>query len=73
MLARHQGASRCRRLSLLLALAGCLAALPARAQRADTNVVTAAQDAFGTSVGYASIGLYSPSDARGFSYLRDEG
>lgn len=37
------------------------------AQRADENAVTAAQDAFGTSIGFQSVGLYSPNDARGFS------
>lgn len=42
-------------------------ATPALAQRADENVVTAAGDAFGTSVGNEKIGLYSPSDVRGFS------
>ena len=46
----------------------CLA-LPgtALAQRADENVVTAAEDAFGTSIGTQSVGLYSPGDARGFN------
>jgi iron complex outermembrane receptor protein len=44
-------------------------ALPglALAQRADENAVTAAQDAFGTTVGTQTVGLYSPEDARGFS------
>ncbi len=37
------------------------------AQRADENAVTAAQDAFGTSIGQQSAGLYSAGDARGFS------
>ena len=40
---------------------------PAWAQRADENVLTSAQDAFGTTVGEESIGLYSASDTRGFS------
>lgn len=35
--------------------------------RADDNVVTAAEDAFGSSIGNESIGLYSPSQVRGFS------
>jgi iron complex outermembrane receptor protein len=47
---------------LLLALPGA-----AFGQRADENAVTAAQDAFGTTVGTQSVGLYSPEDARGFS------
>ncbi|WP_404478963.1 TonB-dependent receptor domain-containing protein [Novosphingobium sp. BL-52-GroH] len=37
------------------------------AQRASDNAVTAAEDAFGTSIGNESIGLYSPSQVRGFS------
>jgi iron complex outermembrane receptor protein len=37
------------------------------AQRADENAVTAAQDAFGTSIGFQNVGLYSENDARGFS------
>jgi iron complex outermembrane receptor protein len=40
---------------------------PAAAQRANDNAVTAAEDAFGSSVGNESIGLYSPSQVRGFS------
>jgi iron complex outermembrane receptor protein len=39
----------------------------ATAQRADENAVIAAKDAFGTSIGYQDVGLYSPNDARGFS------
>ena len=35
-------------------------------QRAEDNVVTAAEDAFGTSIGLQSVGLYSQNDARGF-------
>ena len=36
-------------------------------QRATENVVRSAQDAFGTTVGNDSIGIYSSTDARGFS------
>lgn len=39
----------------------------AYAQRAGDNAVSAAQDAFGTSVGSENIGLYSAGNARGFS------
>src|SRR5687767_2206983 len=39
----------------------------ASAQRAADNAVTAAEDAFGTSVGRETIGLYSASSVRGFS------
>lgn len=48
-------------------LAAALIACPAFAQRSADNAVTAAEDAFGTSVGYESIGLYSISQVRGFS------
>lgn len=41
--------------------------VPAGAQRASDNAVTAAEDAFGTSVGNEAIGLYGPSQVRGFS------
>src|SRR5688572_19460190 len=47
------------------ALAGIAA--PAAAQRTSENAVTAAEDAFGTSVGNESIGLYSSEEVRGFS------
>lgn len=52
-----------------LVLAACAAAGPARGQRAGENPVTAAEDAFGSSVGGESIGLYSSDDVRGFSPL----
>ena len=44
-----------------------LAALPAYAQRASESAVDTADDAFGTRIGNESLGLYSASDARGFS------
>jgi len=44
----------------------------ALAQRVDDNAVTAANDAFGTTVGTQTIGLYDPEDVRGFS-PRDAG
>lgn len=40
---------------------------PGHAQRASENVLNAAQDAFGTSIGSESIGLYTAMDARGFN------
>jgi iron complex outermembrane recepter protein len=52
----------------LLALA--LAPAPAHAQRTAENAVTASDDAFGTQVGLESTGIYSESDARGFSPLK---
>ena len=52
----------------VVATVTCLAVPgPAFGQRADENAVTAAQDAFGTSIGFQSVGLYSANDARGFS------
>ncbi|MEZ0242045.1 MAG: TonB-dependent receptor [Sphingomonas sp.] len=39
----------------------------AHAQRTDDNAVTQAEDAFGTSVGEESIGIYNDYDVRGFS------
>jgi iron complex outermembrane receptor protein len=42
-------------------------ATPALGQRADENVVRAAGDAFGNSVGNERIGLYNVGDVRGFS------
>ncbi|WP_284734521.1 TonB-dependent siderophore receptor [Sphingosinicella terrae] len=53
-----------------LLLAGSALAVipsPASAQRTSDNAVTAAEDAFGTSIGNESIGLYSSSQVRGFS------
>ncbi len=47
-------------------IAGTLCASSASAQRASDNAVTSAQDAFGTTVGNESIGLYNTSDVRGF-------
>jgi len=46
---------------------GLIAPEAARAQRAGENVVREASDAFGTSIGQESIGLYSESSVRGFS------
>lgn len=56
----------------VLVAASLLVAAPAGAQRADENAVTAASDAFGTVVGNQTIGLYSPSNARGFSPTQAE-
>ncbi len=44
----------------------------ANAQRADDNAATSASDAFGTVVGNRTIGLYSESNARGFSPMQAE-
>jgi iron complex outermembrane recepter protein len=58
--------------SALLCAVGSLMALPAGAQRADDNAVTAAGDAFGNTVGFQTIGLYNPTNARGFSPAQAE-
>jgi iron complex outermembrane recepter protein len=52
-------------------LLGCtvVSTHPAYAQRTDNNAVTAAEDAFGKSVGDQSIGIYNAMDVRGFSPL----
>lgn len=52
-----------------LALLFC-GANQARAQRAGDNAAAAAADAFGTTVGNESLGLYGSFDARGFSPVR---
>ena len=40
------------------------------AQRTNDNALESASDAFGTTVGNESIGLYSPSDVRGFNPIQ---
>lgn len=55
----------------LAGLAICVAeTTPAYSQRAGENVLTSAEDAFGTTVGNETIGLYSAQNARGFSPVR---
>jgi iron complex outermembrane receptor protein len=56
----------------LLFVMASLMAVPAGAQRADDNAVTAASDAFGNTVGFQSIGLYGPTNARGFNPAQAE-
>jgi iron complex outermembrane receptor protein len=51
----------------VVAVLAFAAAMQAHAQRADENAIVAASDAFGTSVGLQTIGLYSPTNARGFN------
>lgn len=60
------------RVTVVACLATLLTAPSARAQRADENAVTAASDAFGTVVGTQTIGLYSPTSARGFNPTQAE-
>lgn len=42
-------------------------ATPAHAQRADENVTTSADDAFGASIGSEAVGIYASGNVRGFS------
>ena len=65
--ARYPRVAEFRALGLLVAVLCQTVAAPADAQRADNNAVTAAEDAFGSSVGEQRVGLYSSKDARGFS------
>jgi iron complex outermembrane recepter protein len=58
-------------LTLLVATTS-LAALPVAAQRTDDNAVTAAADAFGVTVGFQTIGLYGPTNVRGFNPAQAE-
>jgi iron complex outermembrane recepter protein len=58
--------------STLLFAMTSLVALSAGAQRTDDNAVTAAGDAFGNTVGLQTIGLYSPTNARGFNPAQAE-
>ena len=46
-----------------------LAASSAAAQSTDTNVVTASTDAFGVAIGVELLGVYGPSQVRGFDPL----
>lgn len=50
-----------------IALSALIWAAPALAQRTDDNATRTADDAFGTSVGDDTIGIYSPFNVRGFS------
>ncbi len=52
-----------------LGIAAAVLAMPgaALAQRAKDNAVADAKDAFGTTVGVETTGIYSQDDARGFS------
>lgn len=54
-------------INLLLGTVLFALAIPAHAQRSSENALQAADDAFGTSIGRESIGLYSADDVRGFS------
>lgn len=51
----------------IFVVAALFSPLDALAQRADENATTSAEDAFGSSIGNESVGLYNPYEARGFS------
>lgn len=55
------------RYPLILCAPAIALSAPALAQRTDSNAVTAAEDAFGKTVGDEQIGIYNPYDVRGFS------
>ncbi len=50
-----------------VAAIGLLISQAAPAQRAEENVTTDSEDAFGRSIGNESIGIYNEGDVRGFS------
>ncbi|MGJ7902447.1 TonB-dependent siderophore receptor [Lysobacter sp. 1R34A] len=54
-------------LAWTLGLIAATATSAAQAQRTDDNAVTAAEDAFGATLGNETIGLYSTKQVRGFS------
>lgn len=59
-----------RRISSPSLIAGALLwplAPPVHAQRVDENAAIDAEDAFGSNIGGEGLGIYSPSDVRGFS------
>lgn len=70
--ARYGGIVRSIKWSLVIAAvcAGAACERADAAQRSDENALTSAEDAFGTTVGGETIGLYSPTSARGFSPVR---
>ncbi|HEX7887230.1 MAG TPA: TonB-dependent receptor [Phenylobacterium sp.] len=56
---------------VVLAMAStCLPASTAHAQRAAENAIASADDAFGSSVGTETIGIYSETEVRGFNPVR---
>ena len=71
-LTRSSSRFRTQDLLTLMFAAAVLVAPTASAQRADDNAVTAANDAFGNTVGFQTIGLYSPTNARGFNPTQAE-
>lgn len=58
---------RARNLSMAMEVFSATIASPALGQRGDASAVRSAEDAFGTSIGRESIGIYNPFSVRGFS------
>ena len=54
-------------ISICALLIGLAFAGIANAQRAEDNAITQAEDAFGSSNGFQTVGLYTVTDARGFN------
>lgn len=67
--AQHRARSPLARIRSALYGITVLIAPLASAERADDNAVTAAEDAFGSTLGNESIGLYTNTQVRGFSPL----
>ena len=67
MLLKSPGIAIGRSAGRILVGASLVYAAPVIAQRADENAVVSAEDAFGTSVGRESIGIYGDGSVRGFS------
>ncbi|MCB2061964.1 MAG: TonB-dependent receptor [Novosphingobium sp.] len=61
--------TRSARLVLAIALGAVAIASPAQAQNAKDDVLAESDDAFGTTVGLESTGIYTDRDTRGFSPL----
>lgn len=55
------------RLFVIAGLAWIVPNSPTRAQYADENAITAAEDSFGKSIDFQNVGLYSQGSVRGFN------
>ena len=65
----RRNADSLRRQRVWLLLVPLAAGQETLAQSTDTNVVTASADAFGVSIGVETLGVYGPSQVRGFDPL----
>jgi iron complex outermembrane recepter protein len=64
---KFPGIANGRNAARVFVVASLAYATPGIAQRVDENAVVSAEDAFGTSVGRESIGIYGDGSVRGFS------